>query len=236
MTIVAHIYPFAIGVDTHAQSHTVAVVAADGELVGQAQFPASSAGINRAITWVARRTGGDLDALWAIEGIGTYGSQIARMATQAGYLLVEAPRVSPGKRRGVGKSDPLDSRAIAETALAQDQARLRHPRDDNGTRAALRILVTARRQLSHERTVNINALTALLRSTNLGVDARKPLTTIQIDEISHWRANQDDTALHIAKSRGDPSGQTNHPTRQGTQSQPCQHHPTDQDKPSSTTA
>lgn len=44
MTIVAHFHPFVIGVDTHAQTHTLVVLAASGELAGQAQFPASPSG------------------------------------------------------------------------------------------------------------------------------------------------------------------------------------------------
>jgi hypothetical protein len=49
MTIVAHSHPFVIGVDTHARTHTLAVlVAATGELVATEQFPATGAGIDRA--------------------------------------------------------------------------------------------------------------------------------------------------------------------------------------------
>jgi transposase len=61
MTIVAHAHPFVVGVDTHARTHTFAVlVAGTGELIATEQFPATDAGIDRAIGWTARRTGGDL--------------------------------------------------------------------------------------------------------------------------------------------------------------------------------
>ena len=76
MTIVAHAHPFVIGVDTHARTHTLAVlVAVTGELIATEQFPTTDAGLNRAIAWAARRTGGDLTTLWAIEGIATYGAR-----------------------------------------------------------------------------------------------------------------------------------------------------------------
>ena len=67
MTIVAHAHPFVIGVDTHARNHALAVLAATGEVIDTAQFPTSSGGMARAISWAARRTGGDQSALWVIE-------------------------------------------------------------------------------------------------------------------------------------------------------------------------
>ena len=77
MTIVAHTHPFVIGVDTHARTHTLAlVVAATGELVATEQFPATDAGMDRAVAWAARRTDGDLTTLWVIEGVATFGAQV----------------------------------------------------------------------------------------------------------------------------------------------------------------
>lgn len=91
MAIVAHTHPFAIGVDTHARSHALAVLdTATGARIDAAQFPSSKAGTARAVDWAGRRTGGDLAALWVIEGIGTYGAGLARAAAQAGYPVVEA--------------------------------------------------------------------------------------------------------------------------------------------------
>jgi hypothetical protein len=73
MTIVAHTHPFVIGVDTHARNHALAILAAPtGEVLDDAQFPATAAGLARAVSWAARRTSGDLDVLWVIEGVGTY--------------------------------------------------------------------------------------------------------------------------------------------------------------------
>ncbi|MGI9093394.1 MAG: IS110 family transposase [Mycobacteriales bacterium] len=97
MTIVAHAHPFVIGVDTHARSHALTVLACPhGELVDSAQFPTTAAGITRAVDWAARRTGGDVQALWVIEGIGTYGAQLARAVAVAGYQVVEATTIGPG--------------------------------------------------------------------------------------------------------------------------------------------
>lgn len=200
MTIVAQTHPFVIGVDSHARTHTYAVIdASTGQLLACEQFPTSPGGLTRAISWVARRTGGDADALWAIEGIGTYGARLAAAVADAGYQIAEAPRMNARNRHGIGKSDPLDAAAIAAAVLPLEVSKLRRPRTDDGARAGLRILITTREQLTQERTMNVNALTALLRVHALGIDARKPLTILQIRETSRWRAREEPMAAQIAR-------------------------------------
>ncbi|MCB5292441.1 IS110 family transposase [Arthrobacter sp. SO3] len=202
MTTVAHSYPFVIGVDTHARTHTYAVLAANGEHLGTEAFPNTHTGRTRAITWAARRSGGDLGTVWVIEGAGSYGALLAGTVARAGYRVVEAPRVrtyAPA-RRGAGKSDPLDAGAIAAAALPLEESELRIPRQDEGVRAALRVLVAAREQMTVERTAKVNALTALLRSVDLGVDARKPLTDAQITDTSRWRAREEALAAATARA------------------------------------
>ncbi|GAB1690902.1 hypothetical protein [Krasilnikovia sp. M28-CT-15] len=55
MAIVADQYDFAIGVDTHAASHTLALITTSTSAVRQqAQFPASPAGLRRAVGWIQR--------------------------------------------------------------------------------------------------------------------------------------------------------------------------------------
>ncbi|MCJ8504802.1 IS110 family transposase [Kocuria flava] len=200
MTIVAHTHPFVIGVDIHARNHALAILASPtGEVVDEDQFPATAAGLTRAVSWVGRRTNGDLEALWVIEGVGTYGARLARAAADAGYAVVEAPRMNARAHRGIGKSDPLDARRIAHAALSLDTAQLRQPRADNGVRAAVRVLLASRDHMSTERTATINALTALLRVSDLGLDARHPLTAGQITTIASWRARHEDLATATAR-------------------------------------
>jgi transposase len=206
VTIVAHTYAFVIGVDTHACTHTYTILAtATGEVLDTGQFPVTATGMSRAIAWVARRTGGDLAALWVIEGIGSYGAGLARAVSDAGYQVVEAARMDARSRRGTGKSDPIDAHRIAAAVLPLDTSRLRRPRADpgldQGVRAALQILVTARDQMTTERTAHINALTALLRAVDLGIDARKPLTLTQTRAIARWRArHNEDLATTTARA------------------------------------
>ncbi|WP_422933299.1 IS110 family transposase [Sinomonas sp. P47F7] len=200
MAIVAHSHPFVIGVDAHARTHTYAIRdSSTGELLVCEQFPTTPKGLARAIAWAARRTAADAGTLWVIEGIGTYGARLAAGVVAAGYEVAEAPRMNARSRRGIGKSDPIDAGAIAAAVLPLDTSRLRRPRADEGARAGLRVLSTARDQLSQERTMNVNALTALLRVHGLGTDARKPLGASQVREVSRWRDREEALALRIAR-------------------------------------
>jgi len=200
LTIVAQTRPFVIGVDCHARTHTYAIIEASTKRqVACEQFPTTSAGISRALGWVGRRIDGHMGCLWAVEGIGSYGARLARAVTDAGYDVAEAPRMNARGRRGLGKSDPLDATAIGAAVLGLEEPQLRVPRRDEGTRAGLRILSAARDQLTRERTMNVNALIALLRAHDLGVDARKPLVPAQIAAITRWRERQEQMELAIAR-------------------------------------
>jgi transposase len=201
VSIVAHSHAFVVGVDTHARNHVYAIIATrTGELVDTRDFPTTPAGINRAIAWVARRTDADADTLWVIEGAASYGAVLAGAVAAEGYPVAEAPRMDAKKRHGVGKSDALDAHRIAAAALPLPLEKLRRPRLNEGVRQALRILVTARDAMSTERTRSINALTALLRTHDLGLDARKALSGDQITDVSRWRVREEELSLTIARA------------------------------------
>jgi hypothetical protein len=127
-TTVADIYRYVVGVDTHAATHSYAVVAApNGALVDQATFPTSAAGLRRASEWIGRRTGGDLDAvLVAAEGIGSHGAVLGEVLQAAGYRVVEAP--TPRRERGRGKTDTLDAVLAARSTLVVPLTLLRDRR------------------------------------------------------------------------------------------------------------
>jgi transposase len=201
MSIVARTFRFVVGVDTHARNHVYAIIAAmTGAVIETRQFPTTAAGRTRAIGWVARRTGSVADTLWVIEGIASYGALLAGAVAAGGYRVAEAPAMDARSRRGVGKSDPLDAGRIAAAVLGTDVTRLRRPRLDDGARAALRVLLTARDAMTCERTRAVNALTALLRVHELGIDARRSLTAAQIDQAAHWRARKEPLADQVARA------------------------------------
>lgn len=201
MTIVAHAHPFVVGVDTHARNHVLAILAATGEAIDIRQFPTTPVGMARAIAWAARRTGGDLDTLWVIEGVASYGAGLAAAVERTGYQVVEAARMDTRAQRSVGKSDPLDAARIAAAVLPLDTARLRRPRMAEGVRAALRVLIAARDHMTTERTATLNALIALLRVVDLGIDARKSLTRTQITTVARWHTRDEGLSAATARTK-----------------------------------
>lgn len=200
MAIVAHAYPFVVGVDTHAREHVFAVLSASGEVIATGSFPTTEAGMGRALGWVRGRAGQVV--LMVVEGVATYGAGLARAATEAGFEVVEAARMNARANRVLGKDDVLDATRIAAAVLPLEISRLRRPRADAGQRAALRVLLTARDHMTRERTRCVNALTALVRSHPLGVDARRKLTAAQITALAASAPAPGDP-IEVAIARGE---------------------------------
>jgi transposase len=189
---VAEEYDRVVGVDTHAATHTMTLlIGATGAVVEHRTFPTSAAGLRRALTWIRNRTQ-DQACLVVVEGTGSYGAGLAEHFTQGGIVVAEAPTIPAARPRG--KDDAMDSARIARAVLGLRLDQLCWPRA-GGTRTAIRVLVSARDQMGTERTKIINALTALVRSVDLGVDARKALTSAQITTIAGWRARDEDPAV-----------------------------------------
>ena len=163
-----------------------------GARVDTQTFPTTPAGLSRTVAWIGRRTSGLADVLVAIEGIGSYGARLARCCQDPGYRVVESFPTPARQRRGRGKSDEIDAELIARSVLSVEADQLRDPRQDTGVRAALRVLIGARELLNTDRTRSINALTALLRTVDLGIDARASLSTAQFAMIRSWRTRQID--------------------------------------------
>jgi hypothetical protein len=86
MSVVRHSHPFVVGVDTHARNHVYAILAArTGEPIDTRDFTTTSAGISRAIAWVARRTEADADTLWVIPGTASYRAVLASTVAAEGF-------------------------------------------------------------------------------------------------------------------------------------------------------
>lgn len=199
MTIVADAYTYVVGIDTHAATHHYAVIdTRTGGLVDDAEFPTHANGLLRAADWITRRTAqttrGDLgQVLISMEGTRSYGAQLATLLTQAGYRVVDAP--SPKRERGSSKTDQIDAVVAARGSLHKHLDQLADARTGQ-TSATLQILLTARNSMTSERTRAINALNALLRVHDLGIDARRKVNRPTIRTITAWRTRKNDTLLH----------------------------------------
>lgn len=190
MPIVADEYTHVIGVDTHAKTHTYVILdTRTGGVVDTASFPTSPTGLARALAWVDRRTAAG--RLAAVEGTSSYGASLTEALQQADIPVVEARPPRRADRGARGKSDPIDAEAAARAVLRTDTALLSWPRTGK-IRSALRVLLAARRSMDGQRTASRNALTALLRTINLGIDVRHPLKDTQIASIAAWRHRPSD--------------------------------------------
>jgi transposase len=148
---------YVVGVDTHRDTHALALVAAaTGTLVLEAEVGADRPGYARALALAREHSSGGL--LWAIEGSGSYGAGLARSLAERGEQVVEIERPQRNERRQ-GKSDRIDALRAARAALGE--AKLALPRA-GGTREALRALVTTRAGAVASRRAALNQLRALI--------------------------------------------------------------------------
>jgi hypothetical protein len=97
-----------IGVDTHCDSHELAVVAASsGGVVARSSQRANPRGYAEAIRFAAAHAPGR--RVWAIEGSGHYGAGLARYLALHGEAIVEVGRMPRSGQRLEGKDDRLDA-------------------------------------------------------------------------------------------------------------------------------
>ena len=140
MSMLAELVEVVIGIDTHSETHTAAVVeVATGGVLARATVTADPDGYAELVTLAEQHPG--LRA-WAMEGSGGYGAGLARHLADAGEWVVELDRPQRPARRAGAKSDPIDAERAARDALAR--TRLAAPKT-GPERAALQMRLTARR-------------------------------------------------------------------------------------------
>lgn len=140
MTMLAELVEVVIGVDTHTDTHTAAVLdVGTGGVLARATVTADPDGYGQLLELAQAHPG--LRA-WAMEGTGGYGAGLARHLADAGELVVELDRPKRPARRAGAKSDPIDAERAARDALARTQ--LAAPKT-GPHRAALQMRLTARR-------------------------------------------------------------------------------------------
>jgi transposase len=132
---------YVVGVDTHRDQHTLAVVAAPtGAVLAQTVVRADGRGYADALHFADRHTGGV--RAWAVEGAGHYGAGLTRYLAERGETVFEVGRSLRSERRLRGKDDPLDAVRAARSLLAAETRTL--PRAGK-SQEALRVLLLARR-------------------------------------------------------------------------------------------
>jgi transposase len=149
---------YVIGVDTHRDQHTLAVVAAPtGAVLAQTVVGASARGYTDARRFAARHANGV--RAWAVEGAGHYGAGLTRSLAERGETVLEVGRQTRAERRLHGKDDPLDAIRAARTGLAAETLTLPRAGDHQ---EALRVLLLARRSAVDVRRVALVQLRSLI--------------------------------------------------------------------------
>ena len=124
-----------IGVDTHRDRHTAAILDPNGGLVAQLEIPSDQAGAEALLSVVTERA--PSRRCWALEGTGCYGAGLASFLAAQGEWVVEVDRPKRPRGRTGAKSDLLDAIRAGREALSRDH--LACPRQ-RGQREALRVL------------------------------------------------------------------------------------------------
>jgi transposase len=157
MTMLAESVEVVIGVDTHRDTHTAAVViAATGAAVDQATVCAARTGYAELVAMADRFSP---SRAWSVEGTGSYGRGLTRFLVERGELVIEIERPVRAARRSGAKSDPIDAVRAGREALTREH--LSTPRG-SGPRAVVAVRMTARRSAVDAHTITQRQLHALV--------------------------------------------------------------------------
>ncbi len=96
---------YVIGVDTHRDSHTVAVCTPTGAVIAETTVSADAIGYKRLLRFVHERAA--RQRVWAIEGTGSFGAGLTGFLLERGEWVVEVDRPARPARRDGAKSDRL---------------------------------------------------------------------------------------------------------------------------------
>lgn len=145
------------GIDTHADTHHVAVIDVHGRPLGDVRVPATAAGYRQAVRFIGRWP---VVAKVGVECTGSYGAGVTRELTAAGHTVIEVNRPNRFDRRARGKTDVFDAYSAAEAVLSGRAGAA--PKGGDGLVEALRVLRTTRTSALRDRTATINQIKAML--------------------------------------------------------------------------
>lgn len=145
------------GIDTHADTHTVAVISAAGTELGVRQFDTTGAGYAALAAWLL---GFGTVLGIGIEGTGPYGAGLCSYLQAHDLPLVEVNRPDRAARRANGKSDPIDALAAADAARSGRAHAI--PKDRTGAVESMRLQLIARRAAEADASASLNRIRAVI--------------------------------------------------------------------------
>jgi transposase len=155
------------GIDTHAETHHVAIITETGLHLADREFSAAGSGYQGIIKFITRF--GPVLAV-GVEGTGSYGAELSRVLTRQGMHVVEVMRPNRQARRLRGKSDPLDAYQAAESVLAGHATAT--PKSRDGAVESLRVLRAERATAMRARIAVMAQAKAILVTAPEAIRAR----------------------------------------------------------------
>jgi transposase len=184
MSMLAGMIDAVIGVDTHRDHHTVAVVDPTGGALAATELATDAFGYRRMLAFAKEHAPGR--RVWAIEGTGSFGAGLTTYLLEHEEWVVEIDRPARPARRNGAKTDELDAVRAAREALSREH--LAQPRQ-RGDREAMRVLLTTRSGTVVARTKAICQLKALIVGApeQLRDQLRRSTTDAQLDRCARLR-------------------------------------------------
>lgn len=96
MSIVAEKFSFVVGIDTHAKTHTFAIInTTTGEEIANETFPVTVPGGKRALSWIQRRSQGTKEnILLTMEGTGSMAQNSVTRPRRQGFRSLKPPSLT----------------------------------------------------------------------------------------------------------------------------------------------
>lgn len=129
------------GIDTHTDTHTVAIVTETGKHLATDTFPTNSNGYQQVTEFLTAYS----VVAAGIEGNNSYGAGLTRHLISHGHVVFEVLRPTCALRRKDCKSDPVDALAAARQVLTGQGLSI--PKGTTGPVESLRMLQITRHQL-----------------------------------------------------------------------------------------
>jgi transposase len=145
------------GVDSHADTHAVAVLDERGALLATSAFAATMFGYRALLSWL--RGFGEVDRV-GVESTGSYAAALTRYLVAEGVLVCEVNQPHPHTRRRRGKTDEVDAELAARHALSLQTPAT--PKRTDGIVEAIRQLRVARDSAMKARNAAVVQLGSLL--------------------------------------------------------------------------
>lgn len=175
------------GIDTHTDTHTVAVISDTGRHIATDTFPATNPGYVAISEFMA--TYGVTTV--GVEGTSSYGAGLTRHLRTQKYSVVEVLRPTRAVRRRDGKSDPVDAVAAARQVLTGEALSI--PKDTSGPVESLRGLQITRRQLVMTAAKLMTTIKSLLVTAPDEIRRRYSAmsTLVMVEALSRCRPSAD---------------------------------------------